>query len=807
MILLIACMAFFFFCFAKKDLRYADLTKEEKLWILNNNPVVVAPTPSFPPIDFFDSNMSGHQGIVKDYLNLISKYTGLQFKTVYSKTWMDSFNRIKNKNADIITSIQNTPERQKDILFTKTYLTIGNKLITGNNMPEITDLDAMAGKILAMPRGYAVETFIRKHYPHIKILYVDHILEGMLMVSMGKAHGIIANIPVLLYYKSINMIGNLSITSDVDYKCKLSFGIRKDSPILRSIMDKGLLAISDSEKHKIYNKWIKLDYRAFWETPLFWTIVSFFSTAVICMSAAALLWRKKAIELHKARLEAEEARQKAESADMAKSKFLASISHEIRTPMNSVLGFAEILKDEIKTETGMTFLNNIRLSGESLLKLIDSLLDLSAMEFGDFKVNYQPVNLRKVLNFVKSSFLLDTKEKGLVFNVHAESDLPEFVLFDDLRLSQVILNLVGNAVKFTSHGYIRVNVFKKDITDNKIELYFEVCDSGIGILESEHENVFKPFVQQDGQDAKRFGGSGLGLALTKKIVENLNGEISLTSRPGFGSIFFLRFSNVDVVDMKKQIIPQDFSESMGIVFEKKAKVVIAAKNFFEFEIMKSDLEPFNFELICCTHEKGIIECVEKDIPDILIIDVLGMENKAYDVLSFLNEKGFIHKLSVILVLEAKTYVESDNYLRKGVTGFLVKPFTKKDLIMEVMKSVPYSLADPESVKFKNKYINNKDIRGFLSSSEFDYNSFINYFDKLHTKKWAEVENSFVMSDIIDFSKDLIRGGYKFGAKPFEVLGRDIKKYAMDFNIEQLQYLMDVFPNLLKQVKLIHKGKK
>ncbi|MBP7281237.1 MAG: PAS domain S-box protein [Leptospiraceae bacterium] len=239
------------------------------------------------------------------------------------------------------------------------------------------------------------------------------------------------------------------------------------------------------------------------------------------------------------------AKKAAEAASKVKGDFLANISHEIRTPMNAILGFTEILRSSISDDIQKKYLENIVSSGKTLLALINDILDLSKVESGKLELELSYVNIEIIFMELKNIFSQKIEEKNLDFRIIVDQNLPREIILDELRFRQIFLNLLSNAIKFTDSGYIKLtaSLQKNDKDINHMDLIFTVEDTGIGIPEEDQGVIFEAFTQQKGQSHAKYGGTGLGLAISNRLVQLMNGTISVKSQVGKGSIFQINLYN------------------------------------------------------------------------------------------------------------------------------------------------------------------------------------------------------------------------------------------------------------------------
>lgn len=252
--------------------------------------------------------------------------------------------------------------------------------------------------------------------------------------------------------------------------------------------------------------------------------------------------------LQKVNEELKIAKEQADSSNRMKSEFLANVSHEIRTPMNVIIGYTDILANKLKDGEHINFLNNIKTSSKILLSLINDILDLSKVEAGKLQLEYKNFNLRLLLAEIESIFSHSLQQKNLNFSINIEKNIPDNIFLDEIRLRQILINLISNAIKFTDKGTISLKIEGVSRTERFMDINIYIQDTGIGIPTDQQQMIFEAFTQQREQSNAKYGGTGLGLTISYRLVQMMKGDIQVESEPGKGSTFKILLENVEVGD-------------------------------------------------------------------------------------------------------------------------------------------------------------------------------------------------------------------------------------------------------------------
>jgi len=390
--------------------------------------------------------------------------------------------------------------------------------------------------------------------------------------------------------------------------------------------------------------------------------------------------------------------EKADEANMAKSIFLANMSHEIRTPMNSILGFTEILSNKIDDPAQTEFLHSISASGKVLMELINDILDLSKVEAGKLELEYTEVNLLSLLTDVKQIFSHQAEKKKLYFHLDMAPNMPRRLILVETRLRQVLLNLVGNALKFTHEGGISLSaqITPAATRHDAIDLMIDVKDTGIGIPEDQQKIIFEAFQQQKGQRSSEYGGTGLGLAISLRLVKLMNGEIRVESSKEEGSCFRMLLRDVTVVQGAEKSETALEQETKKVEFE-PAEILIVDDQPLNQQLLCGLLEDFPFELRTADNADEVFEAVALHMPDLILMDVKMPGMDGYECAKILKNDPVYCTIPIVIVTASAMQYETQTEQPPFIDGILHKPLSGERLVCELERQL-FPRATPPAVR-------------------------------------------------------------------------------------------------------------
>lgn len=412
------------------------------------------------------------------------------------------------------------------------------------------------------------------------------------------------------------------------------------------------------------------------------TMLAYLSiTSVDGFRSRFLVYRVRDItEKKKFELDLIRAREQAEDALRTKAKFVATMSHELRTPLNGVIGTSSLLERTPLNIEQQAYVSTIINSSQSLLVLINDILDYSKIESGKMELSPVQCELRQEVHAVADLLRPHAESKQLRFSVNVAYDIPDSILIDSMRLKQVLLNLIGNAVKFTDRGTIDVNVELESLNRDELAIRFRVADTGLGISRSKQAILFRSFTQVDSSINRRFGGSGLGLAISKELVELMGGYIKVESEEGIGSVFqFTVKAQVAHKEKEKEIVRTlaDVQHELS-VDPGSLRVLIAEDNRINSDVMMFMLQKLGLKASRAFNGNDVIDNMERNEYDIILMDIQMPGMDGLQTTQYIR-RNLTSQPYIIAITANASEDDRRSCVQAGMNAFLSKPFLIQDL--------------------------------------------------------------------------------------------------------------------------------
>lgn len=655
---------------------FVDLTPAEKKWLVAHPVIRIGAETNYAPYEFQDSR--GHfVGVVADYLDIIRYKLGTRFQVTQLPDFGTVEAKLRKKELDVVLAVASSADREEFLNFTKPYLHYVNVIVTRDDYSFVSGLKDFQENRVAVVEGHSSKQLTARVYPNFNVTAYPDLLDGLMAVSTGKTDGLVDDIFPIVYNIRYRQISNLKIATAVEKALQpqgFSVGVRKDWPELVGILDKVLLTIGHEEQREISQKWLsvryedKVDYRAIWTSAIVFSLILL----------GGVLYIRQLSTQRKALLAA---RAEAEAANRAKDQFLANMSHELRTPLHAILGYADLMRGGTLPEPSRReALSTIATSGRHLLSLINDLLDLSRIRSGHLELNPAPVQLGVLFEEIAAMVRVEAQRKGLHFFLDAQAGLAQTVEADGKRLRQILLNLLGNAIKFTESGGVTLAAGSIPAQEGKVELHVLVTDTGIGISAGDRTRIFAPF-EQAAEGRLQESGAGLGLAITRELARLMGGDVEVESQPGQGSRF--RFTvTLPVVQALEHASP---AGQPAIGYQGRRRTILVVDDHEENRrLLQQLLEPLGFVTLLAGSGEEAVSGTRANRPDLIVMDLIMANMDGMAAARAIRRTPGLENTPIIAASASSTDLARAAEEQGAFVACLRKPF-ETDLLLDAIQ--------------------------------------------------------------------------------------------------------------------------
>ncbi|HEX7816633.1 ATP-binding protein [Dyella sp.] len=653
----------------------AVFTPEEQQWIREHPVVRFAADTRTAPVEYAQGGQ--YRGLVADFLNAVARQSGLRFELVPTENWDQAQQYFLDHKIDLFPNA--TPLRMNRVVgdqlaFTSPYFSSPLIIVTRADQPVVLNPTQMDGKKVVIRAGSAVEQEFHQRFPDITPVHTARMDQGLELVLRGDAYAMVGSEAALLPLLRRQYTGRLGVSGLMaDMPLVNAMAVRKEDALLLSIITKSLGALSAHDTDVIYERWASsVDYgKPSLESLLYYRRTELLLLVLGVTLLAWFAWRARV------------AQRRAQASESAKSRFLAVMSHEIRTPMNAILASIEMLQQSLGRERDRKLAHTAATAAEALLALLDDVLDLSKLDAHRLQLELVPVDIGHQVQKAVEVARVKAQDKAIPIHVRMENPGHHYVTVDPTRLRQVLMNLLGNAVKFTYEGHIDVDVNIDNAGQGAGFLTVSVADTGIGIDKQQQKRIFDAYHQADTSTTRKYGGTGLGLTICRELVTLMGGTIELHSEEGKGTT--VRF----ILPVRLTAPPSEATLRDAPPLAEHARPVASGKVLIVEDhpqnrfILSEQMHALGLQSVLAADGKAALQALtQDDTIELVLMDCHMPEMDGYEATRRVRAREAelgLARVPIIAISAATDAAHLERCVAAGMDGVLKKPLRIDEL--------------------------------------------------------------------------------------------------------------------------------